>query len=138
MIYLTRLLFELRTRVSPAPPNIEGSIPAIPYIFIMSCIRRLSSDKVIIEEIEESFIFSTLTSRVSLFKDFLNVSVSLSVISFNSSSLTSSLKVFVNSASIRTNFTFSFFCSNCVINGWSIASFKITTSIFSFLYILMY
>ena len=47
--YCTSLLFKFNTSVS-CPPNIDESIPYILYIFIISCIRRLSSVTVIIEE----------------------------------------------------------------------------------------
>ena len=42
-----------------------GSMPAIPYIFIISCILRLSSERVTIEEMFSFFSFSTLTSSLS-------------------------------------------------------------------------
>ena len=137
-MYLTRALLAFNTNVSPEPPNIAGSIPDIPYIFIISCIRRLSSETVIIEETFSSLIFWTLTSNLSRFKAFLNVSVNFSVASLSSSSLISSVNESFKSASILTNLTFSFFCSSCEMKGWSIASFNTTASIPSALNIFTY
>ena len=69
-----------RTSVSPGVPR---SIPAIPYIFIISCIRLLSSDVVIMEAMELSLRRSTLTSNLSLFNAFLKISVNVSEFAFN-------------------------------------------------------
>ena len=107
-IYLTSSLLALSTSVWLLAPNIDGSMPYILYIFIISCIRLSCSDRVIIDEIEAFFNFSTLTLRLSLPRAFLKVSVSVSDISFNSSSLVSSLKLSDKSASILANLTPSF------------------------------
>ena len=90
------------------------------------------------EEIEAFLSFSTLIFNLSLFKAFLKTSESVSVSSFNSSSLVSSLKLSERSASIRWNFKFSFLPSKCVTNGWSILCVRITASMPSSLNILIY
>ena len=66
----------------------------MPYIFIISCILRLSSDRVTMEEIFSFFSFSTLTSSLSLPRALRKSSVRASVSSFSSSAETSSLKSF--------------------------------------------
>jgi hypothetical protein len=107
-IYLTRSLLALSTRVCPLEPNIAGSMPDIPYIFIISCIRLSCSERVIIEDTEASFNFSTLMLRLSLLRAFLKAAVRASVVSFNSSSLVSSLNISERSVSILANLRPSF------------------------------
>ena len=125
------------TRVSEEP-NMSGSMPYILYIFIISCIRRLSSESVIIEETEAFFRFSTLTSNLSFPRALRKISVRESVVSFKSSSEVSSLKISFTSASIRLNSTFSFFRSTREMKGESILCFRITAFKPASLNILMY
>ena len=72
--YLTSVLFALSTSVRLGP-NIEGSIPIpiIPYIFIISCIRRLSSESVTIDEILSFLSFSTFSQILIIFGIFAQI-----------------------------------------------------------------
>ena len=124
--YCTSWLLAFKVRDS-APPNMAGSMPAMPYIFIMSCIRRLSSDKVMTADMSSFFSLSTWTSRFSFPRVFLNSSVRAVVISVRSSS-ESSFSAPSTSASIRLNARFWLCCSNWEINAESILCFRITAS----------
>jgi len=107
-MYFTSSLLALRTSVCPFEPNIAGSIPDIPYIFIISCIRLSCSERVIIEDTDASLSFSTLIFILSLLRAFLKAAVRASVVSFNSSSLVSSLNISERSVSILANLRPSF------------------------------
>ena len=77
--------------------------------FIISCIRRFSSDNVIIEAIFSSFNFSILTSSFSSPSSLRKISTRLSDVFWNasfSSSATSSFAPAVTSASILWNLMF--------------------------------
>ena len=100
----------LRTRVSPSAPS-PVELLLIPYISIISDIRRVCSETVIIEGISAFFSFSTFTIKFSTPVAFLNFSESFSVSSFSSFSSIVSLKLSVSSESIRRNFTSGFLCS---------------------------
>ncbi len=110
----------------------------MPYIFIISCIRLSCSERVIIEDTDASFNFSTFIFILSLLRAFLKAAVRASVVSFNSSSLVSSLNISERSVSILANLSPSFLPSRCVMNGWSILCVRMIASIFSFLNILIY
>ena len=129
----------MRTRVSPSlsiPP-----MSPIPYIFIISCIRRLSSESVIMDATFLFLSFSSLIAILSFFIAFLNTLLIFSVaasISSCSFLLVLPLKVSVTSASILMNLMPSFLASSCEMNGWSMLWFRITASILAFLNISMY
>jgi len=128
-------------RVSPSLPNAPISIPFMEYIFIISCIRLLSSETVIMEEIFLFFNFSTLTVRFSFFSAFfiiLAISSACSSISFAAFLEVLAFKESVRSASMRINRIPSFFASSWEIKGWSILWVRITASIFADLNILIY
>ena len=113
----------------------------MPYIFIISCIRLVSSETVIMEATEASFSFSAFTSSCSADRAFFTISASFSPSFLNSSassSLVSSLKVSFKSASMRRNFKPSFFRSRWLMNGLSMLWGRITASSPSFLNMLMY
>ena len=131
----------MSTRVSPSPPNAPISIPGIAYIFIISCIRLLSSDKVITEAIFLFLSFCSFTFNLSFFNAFFIISRSpaaCSSISFSAFLDVLALKVSVKSASILWNLIPSFLDSNCEMKGWSILCVRITASIFAALNMLIY
>ena len=131
----------MRISVSPSFPNSPISIPGMEYIFIISCILRLSSERVTMEAIFLFFSFSTLTAILSFFKTFfitLLIASAASESSFSAFLLVFALKVSVRSASIRMNLIPSFLASSWEINGWSILCVRITASILAALNILMY
>ena len=110
--------FALSTSVALLP-NIAESIPLIPYIFIISSIRRFSSDKTAIDATLSSLSFSTFTSSLSSFSSFRKISTRLSAIfpkdSF-SSSATSSFKDSCTSASILKNLDHKYLTLEDIIN----------------------
>ena len=116
-------------------------MPYMLYIFIISCILRLSSETVIMEEMFSFFNFSSFTSSLSSPRAFLKISLSFSPSAFRvsaSSSAVSALKVSVSSASMRRNLTFSFFCSSWLMKGESMLWGRMTASMPSSLNMLMY
>ena len=130
----------LRTSVAWLP-NMDASMPPIPYIFIISCILLFSSARTAIEATFSSLSFSTLTSSFSLPSSLRKISTRLSVVFWNSSfssSATSSFKESCTSASILKNWTSWCFCSRYVINAESMLCVRIIASCPWALNMLMY
>ena len=109
LLYFNSLPDLLRKQHHNLITSLYKSIPLMPYIFIISCIRRFSSDNVIIEAIFSSFNFSILTSSFSSPSSLRKISTRLSDVFWNasfSSSATSSFAPAVTSASILWNLMF--------------------------------
>ena len=75
MICIQRLKCSLRQDPCPCP--------FIPYIFIISCIRRLCSDKVIMEATFSSFNLAIFTSSLSFPSSLRKISIRLSEVFLN-------------------------------------------------------
>ena len=141
MTYFTRGWFAFRIRVSPSFPKSFIPIPGMEYIFIISCILLLSSDRVIMEDIFLFFSFSIFMVILSFFRTFfitLPTASAASSSSFAVFLLVFALKVSVKSASILWNLMPSFLASSWEMKGWSILWVRMTASILAALNMLIY